>query len=415
MRSGLLFLSLCKSVHSTVSPETNNMSSPAGNKIDKRNANDEDRVQACNMPESPVPPQNPRDKKLGMLLGLTSAVAYSATNLALRQLSDSSADLGWDIWVSAMKAVPTLVVSIVLVLLRQGPGKGSLYPSYKVVMVLLVAALIMQFGGNLCFQIALGNIGLAISVPFVFALIIFSGAFFGKIFVGDTVSTKTMISIVIMAASVVLLSYAASQQQETASVTARHTAAQIHTDTASNTDTAPSTDPVRTDINQNQQSGSTSSAQQLASSTEAKPLRYVSFGIFMAIISGLSYGINGIVIRSLGQKKLTVQSMTLVYSSVGFVCLSSLGFSQLGFERIRLISLADWSVMLVAGSLNAIAFFALTNALKRLDISRVNVINASQNAMCALGAFLVFAEPMSALTVTGILLSIIGLVVLDRK
>ena len=409
MRSGLLFLSLCKSVHSTVSPETNNMSSPAGNKIDKRNANDEDRVQASNMPESPLPPQNPRDKKLGMLLGLTSAVAYSATNLALRQLSDSSADLGWDIWVSAMKAVPTLIVSIVLVLLRQGPGKGSLYPSYKVVMVLLVAALIMQFGGNLCFQIALGNIGLAISVPFVFALIIFSGAFFGKIFVGDTVSTKTMISIVIMAASVVLLSYAASQQQETASVTARHTAAQI------NTDTAPSTDPVRTDINQNQQSGSTSSAQQLASSTEAKPLRYVSFGIFMAIISGLSYGINGIVIRSLGQKKLTVQSMTLVYSSVGFVCLSSLGFSQLGFERIRLISLADWSVMLVAGSLNAIAFFALTNALKRLDISRVNVINASQNAMCALGAFLVFAEPMSALTVTGILLSIIGLVVLDRK
>ena len=409
MRSGLLFLSLCKSVHSTVSPETNNMSSPAGNKIDKRNANDEDRVQACNMPESPVPPQNPRDKKLGMLLGLTSAVAYSATNLALRQLSDSSADLGWDIWVSAMKAVPTLVVSIVLVLLRQGPGKGSLYPSYKVVMVLLVAALIMQFGGNLCFQIALGNIGLAISVPFVFALIIFSGAFFGKIFVGDTVSTKTMISIVIMAASVVLLSYAASQQQETASVTARHTAAQIHTDTASNAD------PVRTNVNQNQQSGSTSSAQQLASSTEAKTLRYVSFGIFMAIIAGLSYGINGIVIRSLGQKKLTVQSMTLVYSSVGFVCLSSLGFSQLGFERIRLISLADWSVMLVAGSLNAIAFFALTNALKRLDISRVNVINASQNAMCALGAFLVFAEPMSALTVTGILLSIIGLVVLDRK
>ena len=409
MRSGLLFRSLCKSIHSTVSPETNNMSSPAGNKIDKRNANDEDRVQASNMPESPVPPQNPRDKKLGMLLGLTSAVAYSATNLALRQLSDSSADLGWDIWVSAMKAVPTLVVSIVLVLLRQGPGKGSLYPSYKVVMVLLVAALIMQFGGNLCFQIALGNIGLAISVPFVFALIIFSGAFFGKIFVGDTVSTKTMISIVIMAASVVLLSYAASQQQETASVTARHTAAQIHTDTASNAD------PVRTNVNQNQQSGSTSSAQQLASSTEAKPLRYVSFGIFMAIISGLSYGINGIVIRSLGQKKLTAQSMTLVYSSVGFVCLSSLGFSQLGFERIRLIALADWSIMLVAGSLNAIAFFALTNALKRLDISRVNVINASQNAMCALGAFLVFAEPMSALTVTGILLSIVGLVVLDRK
>ena len=335
--------------------------------------------------------RNLNAEKVGMLLGLLSAVAYSATNLALRQLSDSSEDLGWDIWVSAMKAVPTLIVSLVLLSLR-GSDKGPLYPSFKVVFVLLIAALIMQFGGNLCFQIALGNIGLAISVPFVFALIIASGAFFGKIFVGDTVSLKTLISIAIMTLSVITLSYAASESQ----------ADQL---TQDDSVIQQSTEPADEE----------SQPQKVTQPIVPSPSRSVKFGILMAVLSGLSYGGNGIVIRSLGQKKLSVQSMTVVYSSVGFVCLSSLGLSLLGFERIQQIPVADWCIMLVAGSLNAIAFFAITNALKRLDISRVNVINASQNAMCAMGAFLVFAEPMSALTISGILLSIIGLVILDRN
>lgn len=383
------------------------MSSPADNAKDQKT---DERHAATNdsQPDADMPVRNRKAEKLGMLLGLISAVAYSATNLALRQLSDSSEDLGWDIWVSAMKAVPTLVVSLVLLMLR-GSGKGSLYPSYKVVAVLLIAALVMQFGGNLCFQIALGNIGLAISVPFVFALIIASGAFFGRIFAGDTVSMKTLISIAIMTASVVMLSYAASQQEDvnttetTADTTGDTTAAQAtETGQAAKVATQP-------------QLNSAAKENRISPPSEPEPSRSVQFGIFMAIVSGLSYGVNGIVIRNLGQKKLSVPSMTVVYSSVGFVCLSSLGLSLLGFERIQRIPLSDWCIMLVAGSLNAIAFFAITNALKRLDISRVNVINASQNAMCALGAFLVFAEPMSVLTVTGILLSIIGLVVLDRK
>lgn len=371
--------------------EADDMSSPADNAKDQKT---DERHAATNdsQPDADMLVRNRKAEKLGMLLGLISAVAYSATNLALRQLSDSSEDLGWDIWVSAMKAVPTLVVSLVLLMLR-GSGKGSLYPSYKVVAVLLIAALVMQFGGNLCFQIALGNIGLAISVPFVFALIIASGAFFGRIFAGDTVSMKTLISIAIMTASVVMLSYAASQQEDV-NTTETGQAAKVATQPQLN---------------------SAAKENRISPPSEPEPSRSVQFGIFMAIVSGLSYGVNGIVIRNLGQKKLSVPSMTVVYSSVGFVCLSSLGLSLLGFERIQRIPLSDWCIMLVAGSLNAIAFFAITNALKRLDISRVNVINASQNAMCALGAFLVFAEPMSALTVTGILLSIIGLVVLDRK
>ena len=46
---------------------------------------------------------------------------------------------------------------------------------------------------------------------------------------------------------------------------------------------------------------------------------------------------------------------------------------------------------------------------------RANVINASQNALCAIGAVIVFNESLSPLALLGIGLTISGLLVLDRR
>ena len=88
---------------------------------------------------------------------------------------------------------------------------------------------------------------------------------------------------------------------------------------------------------------------------------------------------------------------------------------QLGLSRMQDISLSDWGMMLVSGCFNAIGFFAITHAYRVLTISRANVINASQNAICAIGAVLFFAEPLSGLAAAGIGLTILGLIILDRK
>ena len=103
-----------------------------------------------------------------MLLGICSAVGYSAANLALRGLSGRHGDFGWDIWVSAMKAVPTAVIALTLLMRRKAKGEPA-YPTWKPIPALFVAALVMQCGGNLGFQVGLGHIGLAITVPLVFA------------------------------------------------------------------------------------------------------------------------------------------------------------------------------------------------------------------------------------------------------
>ena len=297
-----------------------------------------------------------------VMLGIVSSLGYSAANLSLRGLSGRDSSLPWAVWVTAMKALPTVVVAGFLLLLRW-KKKQTIYPTHKPIPVLLLAGLMMQFGGNLGFQIALVHVGLAIAVPLVFAFIILAGAALGKVFLGDHISVRTIAAMLIMTVSIILLSYAATLNAQTPS----------------------STNMV------------------------------AWFGVTMAIVSGLSYGVNGVVIRKVSRDLLPVESILIIYSSTGVISLTALGLATLGPDRIAQIQFDEWLMMLSAGCFNALAFFSITNALKLMNISKVNVINASQNAMCAVAAVLIFAEPVSMPLILGIGLSIAGLFVLDRK
>lgn len=302
----------------------------------------------------------------GIILGLISAVSYSAANLALRGLSGRHEDLAWSIWVTGMKALPTVLLAWFLLMRRPRTGQ-PLYPSVKIVMAIFLAALMMQFGGNLGFQLALGHIGLAITVPVVFALIIGAGAILGRMFLGDGISPRTVVSIVIMTVSVILLSYAATLN---------------HADVSAGSDTTG---------------------------------KLVWLGVTMAVISGASYGINGVVIRRVTRQQMSVASVLIIYSLTGLISLTILGGAMMGWDRLAAIQTDEWQMMLWAGTFNAIAFFSISNSLKLINITQVNVINATQNAMCAIGAVMIFAEPVSTPMVVGMILSIIGLVTLDRK
>lgn len=265
-----------------------------------------------------------------------------------------------------MKAVPTFVIAFVLVLRRVRSSK-PLYPSSKAIGILVVAALVMQFGGNLGFQMALGHIGLAVSVPLVFAMIITTGAFFGKIFLGDTVTPRTMLSIVLMMTAIVVLSYAATL--------------------------ASAEKPTAVEI--------------------AKTSPWL--GILIAVISGTSYGVNGVIIRRSAQKSISVEAVLLVYSVVGVVALAIPGAAMMGTDGLRSITLHEWHMMFWAGTFNALAFFAVTWALKLANITLVNVVNATQNAMCAVAAVLLFNEPRTNALIVGVVLSMCGLAVLYRR
>ena len=305
----------------------------------------------------------------GILLGLAAAVTYSIANLALRGLAKTDGGLGWSMWVAGTKAFPTFFVAVILICIRRWRGQVS-FTDWNFVWPIAVAAFFNQLGGNLAFQMSLVEIGLAISVPICFSSIICSGAIVGRFVLGDAVSVRTGISMGLMVASIIFLSTAATNR--TAGVVSATTLP------ASN-DWATTT------------------------------------GVALAMISGLAYGITGVYIRKAVRSQMPVATTLFLFSAAGFLVLCPLSLTFLSVSTIAATTPQEWGTIAAAGIFNALGFFAITHAMRHLTISRTNVINASQNAFCAIGAVIVFGESLSALGILGIGLTIAGLLTLDRK
>jgi len=298
-----------------------------------------------------------------LVLGLMAAATYSVANLALRGLSRPDGGMGWDMWVAGTKAFPTFFVAIVLLTIRRSRGQTS-FTAWSFVWPIALAAFFNQLGGNFAFQVSLSKIGLAISVPICFASIICSGAIVGRYVLGDQVSVRTGISMGLMVASIVFLSSAA-----------RNRAAVVPTEADWGTAT----------------------------------------GVALAVISGLAYGITGVYIRKAVRSQMPVAATLFLFSAAGFLMLCPLSLCLLPPQTIAAITPAEWVTIAIAGIFNALGFFAITHAMRHLTISRANVINASQNALCAVGAVLIFGESLSAFGLIGIGLTIAGLLTLDRR
>lgn len=320
-----------------------------------------------------------------MLLGLFAAAAYSIANMALRQLAHTDGGAGWDMWVAGTKAFPTFFIAVTLIAWRRFNGLHS-FAEWNFVWPIAVAAVFNQLGGNLPFQMSLRVIGLAVSVPICFASIICSGAFVGRIVLGDQVSVRSAISMGLMVAAIVFLSSGASSR-----TTTPVTPADIADDVAQ---LEPNAQPTALDAS-------------------AGP--GVAIGVMLSIISGLCYGITGVYIRKAVRSQMPVAATLFLFSAAGFLILVPGSLLLLPLSEISSTSPEDWATIAIAGTFNAIGFFAITHAMRFLTISRANVINASQNAMCAVGAVTMFGEQLSYAAIAGICLTIAGLLTLDRR
>lgn len=301
-----------------------------------------------------------------MLLGLFAALTYSVANLALRGLSKTDGGTGWDMWVAGTKAFPTFAVAVFLFTNRRMRGLTT-FPEWNLVWPIAIAALFNQLGGNFAFQMSLRAIGLAISVPICFSMIICSGAVMGRIILKDQVSVRTAISIALMIASIAFLSSSARSRS----------------------------------------SGT--------SETVATAALSVPVGVALSMFSGICYGVTGVYIRRAVRSHMRVEATLFIFSAAGFLVLCPISLCLLPFSTITTITPKEWLTIATAGTFNAIGFYAITHAMRFLTISRANVINASQNALCAVGAVLLFGEQMSLTGIIGFTLTIAGLLALDRR
>lgn len=298
-----------------------------------------------------------RMRLIGIACGVLSALLYTSTNICLRYLTGSD-----PVWVSTVKALPTLVIAIPLVLVLVGRSQPIL-TSWRDTGRLITTGVLVQLFGNVGFQWSLGILGLSISIPLIMGTMLVGGAVTGRIVLGESVGRQRLVAILLLTIASGFLAWGAQQAKGGAE-----------------------------------------------SGLEAASPWIVSLAVLASIASGASYALLGTMMRKSMQLGTPLVSTLCVLSGTGFLFLTSWTYLRIGMETVMETPGRDFLLMLLSGIFNAAAFFAMAKALKQIPVLFVQILNASQTAIAAVVGFVLFAEALTPTISAGIALTVIGLV-----
>jgi drug/metabolite transporter (DMT)-like permease len=300
--------------------------------------------------------------------GLGAAVGYAGTNIGLRYVS------GLDpFFVSAMKALPTVVLALPWIAAMIYRGQ-ALIPQRRLLGWMVVTALIGQLGGNVLFQLGLRHAGLSLSVPINLGAMIIGGAVAGRTLLGEPITRKVVIASCLLVIATAILSIVPDLPPSAAG------------------------EPSRLAVDG-------------ASPTTGRTL----LGLLANLFSGISYGALGVGLRYCLRGGLPTPVVIGTSTGVGLAVLGAIGLFRIGAIGLAEIDGRQWTAMIIAGTLNAIAFVMLTHALKRLGVTVVNLLNATQAALAAVAGVLLFAEPLTVPLIIGVGLTGLGLAILSWR
>jgi drug/metabolite transporter, DME family len=320
------------------------------------------------------------------VLGLLSALAYTLTNVLLRHLAAENDAC----WISCLKAAPTVVIAAMLIAPMMARGR-QIWPTPRMLLLLIGTGLVVQIGGNLAFQFALSTIGLALTVPLCFATLIFSGAIMGRAWLGEALSMRAVTAMSLFVAAIGLLAWHAE-----------HARRALELSEHQRRDNAPLGEALTHAQNDSNHHVSPSAL------TEAISAREISLGLIAAAVSGVAYALSAVVIRSAARTESIAVTLGTI-SLTGVVSLGMLSVWRNGLPALLATEPTALALMISAGVLNAAAFFALGKSLKLTTVAHANMLNASQVALAAIAGVLVFDEPADAALGVGIALMLVGL------
>jgi drug/metabolite transporter (DMT)-like permease len=297
-----------------------------------------------------------------MLLGLTASLVYTASNSCLRACTDLD-----PLFVAWAKALPLVAIYLPWWGLRVRLGKDRV-PSWRAIGILVIAGVVGQLGGNVLFQWSLGVVGLALSVAVCLASMTVSAAVLGKFFLGEGVSPRTRIALVVIVTAVGVLFLGARA--------------------------APMA------------SGNATAGQEL------RPWFWAAAGTGAAFASGVAYTVLGTLIRKGVTGETSVIGTLWVTGLTGAIVLGIGASLRVSPVEVASIEPSKWLWLLLAGLFNAVAFFALIRSLQLAPVVIVNAVNASQSASAAVAGVLLFAEPLTPFLFVGIGLTAVGFLML---
>jgi len=282
-------------------------------------------------------------------------------------------------WVICNKELVTVVAVGPWLLYQTFRGTPVLPPhpeGTRLLALLILVGLANQVGANLGAQWALGVVGLAVSTPVIFGVMLTASALLGLGFLGERVSRRSILAIGLLLAAIVLLGAATYA-------------------------TCPADTPQAT-----QASGALDSHQ-------AGPM-LLALSIGAPCLAGAIYAVLTTTIRHAVTSAVPIGTIVFITTLMGVLSLGPLSAYRLGAQQLLATPPGQIAWMAVAGILNLIAFLAITKGLQLTTVVHANVLNASQVAMAAVAGTLIFAEPRTPWLLAGVGLTILGVVLIDR-
>jgi drug/metabolite transporter (DMT)-like permease len=305
-----------------------------------------------------------RPALIGIACCAISALTYTLANICMRQLTILHCDTMWAVY--NRELVTTLLIAPWL-FYEYVRGRPTL-PSGRTLWRLMLVGLLIEVAGNLCVQWAFGVVGLAVTIPAVYGVTIAGGAILGYFWLGERVSPRAIVSILLLLTALVLLGIGAESARRSIALTQAITIGPL----------------------------------------------MLALGVLAGGLAGMVYAILSITIRHSVTKTTRPSAVAFIIPLMGVVSLGPMVFWRLGLHPIWNTPWQQIALIFTAGTFNLIGFLAVINGLQRIPVAHANMVSGSQVGIAAIAGVLLFHEPPNPWLVLGVCLMIVGIVRFDR-
>ncbi|MDR1964367.1 MAG: DMT family transporter [Planctomycetaceae bacterium] len=345
-------------------------------------------------PVSPPLVAPSRERWAGTIFAFLSTTCYAVSNTIMRFLTDYNLDIDWILF---YKELIGLTILIPWLLFRFFQGRFR-FISKRLIFYVAFAAVFCQLVGAHLHILGFAVIGLVIAVPLIQSSTLLGVAILGRYFLGDPLSQRRKIAMVILIAAVILLSVGKELTLESA-----------------------------TEIVQPQNTG---------------------FFLLVAVgtvVAGIAYSIYIILLRYVIRKywqdensawlsfqfsqwvgfdfqnrlpetgrhcyaPFPVTLMMCVVLGVGIMIFGSCLFLKHGTTGFHEVPCWAWAVIPISGIGNMVGFFFQIQGLRMTSAVQASLIAVSQMLVLSLIGFAFFGESINLLVLSGLALTVYGVV-----
>jgi drug/metabolite transporter, DME family len=310
---------------------------------------------------SSSPPAGPHPAAWGVACCIIAALGYGGVNVCLRVLTVRCDRC------LILLAKEALTAACVGLWLAYGASRARvLFPGWRTTIGLVVVGALTQTVATLPLLWAMAVVGLAITITLSLGASLVTSAVLGRVVLGERVSLQSLMAIGLLVVAVGFLTFGAQGPAETLP-------------------SAPSYSPLT-----------------------------VLLATVLASLSGVIYGLLNVSVRRSVTRGVSSGFVALIIPMMGVVCLGPACFWKLGAGDVLDASVADILVMLLAGFLNVVAWFAFIKGLQTTSVVNANVLTAGQVAMAAVAGILFFEEAVSPALLAGVVMTMAGMMSIGR-